>query len=99
MKKFNLLIALALFAGTIAFSPAIANAQEDKAAQKIEFERNWYDICYTKKDTEKRILSPIERGKYLGINRYTCTYLATECNKSIISETFTVSEQRISIHR
>ena len=53
MKKFNLLIALALLAGTIAVLPAIADAQDDKAAQQTEFERNWYDICYTKKDTEK----------------------------------------------
>ena len=54
MKKFNLLIALALFAGTITIAPVVAKAQtDDKAAQQAEFERNWYDICYTKKDNEK----------------------------------------------
>ena len=52
MKKFNLLIALALLAGTAAVLPAIADAQDDKAAQQTEFERNWYDICYTKKPTD-----------------------------------------------
>ena len=48
MKKFSLSIAFALFASAIAFSPA--QAQDNKQA---EFERIWYDTCYTKKDTEK----------------------------------------------
>jgi hypothetical protein len=52
MKKVNLLIALVLLAGTIANLPAIAQAQDDKAAQKAEAERVWYDICYTKKPTD-----------------------------------------------
>jgi tetratricopeptide (TPR) repeat protein len=59
MKKYNLLIALALFAGSVASSPATARAQapapaqDDKAAQQAEFERKWYDTCYTKKDNEQ----------------------------------------------
>ncbi|MCG3159811.1 MAG: hypothetical protein JMDDDDMK_00831 [Acidobacteria bacterium] len=50
MKKFSLSIALALLAGCLALSPTTANAQDEKQA---EFERTWYDICYTKKDAEK----------------------------------------------
>src|SRR5262245_15868403 len=59
MKKFNLLIALALFAGPVASFPATASAQapapaqDDKAAQQTEFERKWYETCYTKKDQEQ----------------------------------------------
>lgn len=57
MKKFNLLIALALFAGPVASFTASAQApapaQDDKAAQQVEFERKWYDTCYTKKDAEQ----------------------------------------------
>jgi hypothetical protein len=52
MKKFNLWIALALFAGTVAISPTVANAQ-DAAAQQAEFERGWYEACYTKKEMDK----------------------------------------------
>lgn len=48
MKKFSFLLVLSLLVSAIAFSPA--KAQDDKQA---EFERNWYDICYTKKDKEK----------------------------------------------
>ena len=48
MKKFSFLLALSLLASAIAFSPV--QAQDEKQA---EFERNWYDICYTKKDKEK----------------------------------------------
>lgn len=48
MKKFSFLFALTLLASAIAFSPV--KAQDDKQA---EFERNWYDICFTKKDKEK----------------------------------------------
>ena len=50
MKKFSLLLAFALIVGASAFSPTIANAQDNPQA---EFERNWYDICYTKKDNEQ----------------------------------------------
>ncbi|MBO0858592.1 MAG: hypothetical protein J2P21_09025 [Chloracidobacterium sp.] len=50
MKKFSLLIALTYMAGLIILSPLSANAQDDP--QK-EFERAWYDTCYTKKDVDK----------------------------------------------
>ncbi|QQS46170.1 MAG: hypothetical protein IPM66_19995 [Acidobacteriota bacterium] len=50
MKKFSLLIALAMAVSTLAFSTTTVRAQADA---KAEFERNWYDICYTKKDNEK----------------------------------------------
>ncbi|MFN0087227.1 MAG: hypothetical protein ACKVX9_17700 [Blastocatellia bacterium] len=53
MKKFSLLIAHSLLVSTIALSPISAQAQDDKAAQQAEFERSWYDTCYTKKDNEK----------------------------------------------
>src|SRR5262245_31452774 len=49
-KKFSLLIALMPLACLIAFAPLAANAQDDAQA---EFERVWYDTCYTKKDVEK----------------------------------------------
>src|SRR5262249_52053694 len=51
MKKFNLLITLALVAGTIAVSTTIANAQnaqDNKATQQSEFVNNWYETCYDK---------------------------------------------------
>lgn len=48
MKKFSFLFALTLLASAIAFSPV--KAQDEKQA---EFERVWYDTCYTKKDVEK----------------------------------------------
>ena len=48
MKKFSFLFALSLLASAIAFSPV--KAQDEKQA---EFERVWYDTCYTKKDVEK----------------------------------------------
>ncbi len=50
MKKYSFLLALSLLVSAVAFSPAKAQTQEEKQA---EFERNWYDICYTKKDEEK----------------------------------------------
>jgi hypothetical protein len=50
MKKMSLLIALTLLPCGVALQPSIANAQDDKQG---EFERAWYDTCYTKKDTEK----------------------------------------------
>jgi hypothetical protein len=50
MKKLSLLIALTLLSAGIALSPSTARAQDDKQA---EFERGWYDTCYTKKDVEK----------------------------------------------
>src|SRR5215470_12462533 len=49
-KKFSLLIALMSLAGLIALAPLSANAQDDA---QVEFERGWYDTCYTKKDAEK----------------------------------------------
>jgi hypothetical protein len=53
MKKSSLLIALAMFAGLLVLSSATANAQADKEAEKVEFERKWYETCYTKKDNEQ----------------------------------------------
>jgi hypothetical protein len=53
MRKFSFLIALAMLAGTLVLSSTTANAQDDKQAAQADFERNWYDICYTKKDNEK----------------------------------------------
>jgi tetratricopeptide (TPR) repeat protein len=50
MKKFSLLIALMPLAGLIALAPLAANAQDTPQA---EFERAWYDTCYTKHDVEK----------------------------------------------
>jgi tetratricopeptide (TPR) repeat protein len=50
MKKFSLLIALLPLAGLIALAPPAVNAQDDA---QVEFERAWYDTCYTKKDVEK----------------------------------------------
>lgn len=47
MKKFSLLIAVALFVSAIAFSPV--KAQDDQAT----FERTWYATCYTEKNEEK----------------------------------------------
>ncbi len=52
MKKFSLLLTLAMCACAIVLSPAPANAQDEKEKQ-AEFERTWYDICYTKKDADK----------------------------------------------
>jgi len=49
MKKFSLLIALTLLAGSSVVLPSTANAQDDK---KAEFERIWYDTCFTKKPTD-----------------------------------------------
>ncbi|MBO0725059.1 MAG: hypothetical protein J2P52_05635 [Blastocatellia bacterium] len=51
MKKFSQLIALTSLAGLIMLSPLPAIAQDDP--QQTEFERAWYDTCYTKKDAEK----------------------------------------------
>jgi hypothetical protein len=49
-KKFSLLIALMPLVALIALAPLAANAQDEA---KDEFERTWYDTCYTKKDVEK----------------------------------------------
>src|SRR5262249_27010996 len=57
MKTFSLLIALTLLASGITLSPSTANAQDDKQS---EFERDWYDTCYTKKDVEKCYLQSKE---------------------------------------
>jgi hypothetical protein len=54
MRKFSLLIALAMLASGILLSPPTANAQDDKQAQQQQFERDWYEICFgAKKDNEK----------------------------------------------
>jgi hypothetical protein len=57
MKKFSPLIALTLLAGCVALSPLKANAQDEKM---VEFERVWYDTCYTKRDNEKCYLQSKE---------------------------------------
>lgn len=49
-KKFSQLIALMPLVALIALAPLAANAQDEAQA---EFERTWYDTCYTKKDVEK----------------------------------------------
>jgi hypothetical protein len=49
-KKFSLLIALMPLVALIALAPLTAYAQDEAQA---EFERTWYDTCYTKKDVEK----------------------------------------------
>ncbi|MCI0659953.1 MAG: hypothetical protein L0220_02660 [Acidobacteria bacterium] len=46
MKKLSSILAPVLLAGAIALSPTTSYAQDDK---QTEFERNWYDICFTKK--------------------------------------------------
>jgi len=46
MKKLSYIFAPVLLAGALALSPTTSNAQDDK---QTEFERNWYDICFTKK--------------------------------------------------
>lgn len=50
-KKFSLLIALMPLVCFIALAPLAANAQQEDV--QSEFERVWYDTCYTKKDNEK----------------------------------------------
>ncbi len=50
MKKLSLLIVQALLWGAFAFLPSTASAQDDP---KAEFERNWFDVCQTKKDEAK----------------------------------------------
>jgi hypothetical protein len=57
MKKFSPLIALTLLAGCVALSPLKANAQDEKM---VEFERVWYETCYTKRDNEKCYLQSKE---------------------------------------
>jgi len=46
MKMLSSILAPVLLAGAIALSPTTSNAQDEK---QTEFERNWYDICFTKK--------------------------------------------------
>ncbi|MFN8002717.1 MAG: hypothetical protein U0X75_17060 [Acidobacteriota bacterium] len=50
MKKFSLLLAIALLGCLVALSPVTANAQDDAQAT---FERTWYATCYTEKNEEK----------------------------------------------
>src|SRR5262245_11998882 len=52
MKKFSLTIAAAMLIGLVVASRSTAVAQDAETA-KAEFERTWYDTCYTKKDNEK----------------------------------------------
>jgi hypothetical protein len=49
-KKFSLLIALMPLASLIALAPLAAYAQDEA---QTEFERKWYETCYTKKDVEQ----------------------------------------------
>jgi hypothetical protein len=53
MKKFSHLIAIVTFAGMLVLSTTSANAQADKEAEKADFERKWYETCYTKKDNDQ----------------------------------------------
>ena len=50
MKMFSHLIATAMITSAIAVSSTTANAQDEK---QQEFERTWYETCYTKKDADK----------------------------------------------
>jgi len=50
MKKFSLLTALTLLAGSCLLSASTANAQDDK---QVEFERTWHTTCYTEKNDDK----------------------------------------------
>ncbi len=50
MKNYRLKFTLLILACAIAITPDIATAQDDKQA---EFERTWYDICFTKKEKDK----------------------------------------------
>ncbi len=50
MKKLSLSIMSALLFAALAILPNVARAQDDP---KAEFERVWYDTCYTKKDKVK----------------------------------------------
>jgi hypothetical protein len=53
MKMSSFLFAFVMFAGMLVLSSTTANAQADKEAEKVEFERKWYETCYTKKDNEQ----------------------------------------------
>jgi hypothetical protein len=50
MKKLSLSISSALMMAALMILPIAASAQDDKQAA---FEREWYDVCYTKKDLSK----------------------------------------------
>lgn len=50
MKKLSLSIMAALLFAALVVLPSVARAQDNPQA---EFERNWYDVCYTKKDKPK----------------------------------------------
>jgi hypothetical protein len=71
MKKFSLLITLISLAGLVALTPRTANAQDDAQA---EFERAWYDTCFTKKPTDvekcyqqsKELVEKYSKSTYLG---------------------------------
>jgi tetratricopeptide (TPR) repeat protein len=59
MKKFRLTFALLILAGAVALTPSIAKAQAQTTnpppqdEKQAEFERTWYDICFTKKEADK----------------------------------------------
>ncbi|MCI0524139.1 MAG: hypothetical protein L0Y75_02655 [Acidobacteria bacterium] len=75
MKKLSLLIALTLLSAGIALSPSTAKAQDEKQA---EFERVWYDTCYTKKDVEKCY----QQSKEL-VEKYPKSTYVTNAQKNI----------------
>jgi hypothetical protein len=77
MKKFSLLIALTLLAGSVMLHPSISNAQDDAMA---EFERVWYDTCYTKKDKEKCY----QQSKEL-VDKYAKSTYAEAAKKNILN--------------
>lgn len=76
MKKFTLLTALLPLVGMIAFAPNSAHAQA--ADPQGEFERAWYDNCYTKKDVDKCY----EQSKEL-VNKYPKSSYLANAQKNI----------------
>jgi hypothetical protein len=53
MTKLSLSISRALLLGALLILPIAASAQAPVDEKQAEFERQWYDTCYTKKDIPK----------------------------------------------
>ncbi len=53
MTKLSLSISRALLLGALLILPIVASAQAPIDEKQAAFEREWYDICYTKKDVPK----------------------------------------------
>lgn len=63
MKKLSLSITSALLFGALVILPNTASAQQEDP--QVAFEREWYDVCYTKKDMPKCLqMSKELRVKY-----------------------------------